>query len=84
MAFIPTLHAPFALVSILIMTLGRGTYSVCENLNHFSFANFITLYIGAFALILCGDGVLHTMMMLMIIASLLQGRDFRTIIVNTE
>ena len=57
--FIPILYAPFALLSILTMTLGKSTHVMRNELNHFPLVTFIQLCIGAFALIGCGENVLH-------------------------
>ena len=56
---IPILYAPFALLSILTMTLGKSTHVMRDELNHFPLVTFIQLCIGAFALIGCGENVLH-------------------------
>ena len=55
----PILYAPFALLSILTMTLGKSIHVMRDELNHFPLVTFIQLCIGAFALIECGENVLH-------------------------
>ena len=59
---IPTLYAPFALLSVLVMTLGKSTNSVLDELDHFPSVTFVQLCSGAFALIGCGDQVFYALM----------------------
>ena len=59
---IPTLYVPFALLSMLMMTLGKSTCSVLDKLDYFPMATFIQLCFGVLALFGCDDNALHAMM----------------------
>ena len=58
----PALYVTFALLSVLMMTLGERTYWVLDKLDYFPKATFIQLCLGVLALFGCDDNALHAMM----------------------
>ena len=51
LGFIPALYAPFALLSMLIMTLGKSIHFVLDKFDHFPITTFMQLCLGVFALL---------------------------------